>query len=67
MDPTDITIACSASSRENGADHGLGGPSVVLITGSEKPFRTKLSDRDYDKVLSLVNEFRSADPRSVLP
>ena len=32
----------------------------------DKPFQTKLSDRDYDEVLELVAEFRKRAPRSVL-
>ena len=50
-----------------GAQLGLGGPSLVLITGKDKPFQTLLSDREYDEVLALVNEFRSRSTRSVLP
>lgn len=49
-----------------GAELGLGGPSLVLVTGMDKPFQTKLSDRDYDEVLKLVREFRKRTPRSVL-
>ena len=53
--------------ERDGADVGLGGPSVVLVTGKDKPFQTKLSERDYDQVLALVQELKSRKPRSVLP
>jgi hypothetical protein len=45
---------------------GLGGPSLVLITGREKPFRTVLSTRDYADVRRLGAEYLSRRPRSVL-
>jgi hypothetical protein len=41
--------------------------SLVLVAGKEKPFQTKLSEREYDEVLALVDEFRNRSPRSVLP
>lgn len=53
--------------ERDGAQLGLGGPSLVLIAGKEKPFQTKLSEREYDEVLALVNEFKNRRPRSVLP
>ncbi len=53
--------------ERDGAGLGLGGPSVVLVAGKDKPFQTKLSERDYDQVLALVQEFKSRQPRSVLP
>jgi hypothetical protein len=49
----------------NGANVGLGGPSVILITGKEKAFRTVLSRADYGEVLRLGREFTSRVPRSV--
>jgi hypothetical protein len=52
--------------EREGAAHGLGGPSLVLITGMEKPFRTAFSERDYAKVRALGQEFRARTPRSVL-
>ena len=45
---------------------GLGGPSVVLITGKDKPLRTVLSKHDYASVRSLGEEYRQRRPRSVL-
>ena len=44
---------------------GLDGPSVVVIAGRKKPFRTLLSKADYKDVLRLGDEFRSRKPRSV--
>lgn len=51
--------------ERHGADVGLRGPSVVLITGMQKPFRTIFSDRDYERVRALVAEFLARVPRSV--
>lgn len=51
--------------RDGGAV-GLGVPSVVLITGKDKPFMTELSKRDYAEVRALGAEFRQRAPRSVL-
>lgn len=52
--------------ERDGAQLGLGGPSLVVITGMEKTFRTKLSERDYARVRQLGDEYRSRVPRSVL-
>jgi hypothetical protein len=52
--------------EREGATLGLDGPSVVLITGKDKPFRTTLSDRDYAEVRALATEFKRRTPRSVL-
>jgi hypothetical protein len=49
----------------NGADVGLGGPSLILIAGASKPFKTVLSKKDYKKIRKLGDEFLSRDPRSV--
>jgi hypothetical protein len=49
----------------DGAKVGLGGPSLILITGKDKPFRTTLSNADYDDVRRLGREFLSRCPRSV--
>lgn len=51
--------------ERNGAEVGLGGPSIIIITGLEKSFMTKISDADYGAVLDLAVEFRSRRPRSV--
>lgn len=49
----------------DGADVGLGGPSLVIITGKRKPFRTTFSTRDYVAARALGIEFLSRKPRSV--
>lgn len=51
--------------EREGAKLGLGGPSLVLITGKDKPFQTVLSPADYAEVRSLGREFLSRTPRSV--
>ena len=44
---------------------GLGGPSVVIITGKDKPFQTTLAKSDYEDVRRLGAEYRARSPRSV--
>ena len=44
---------------------GLGGPSIVLIAGRDKPFKTVLSEADYADVRRLGDEYRARVPRSV--
>lgn len=51
--------------ERDGAALGLGGASLVIITGAAKPFRTTLSSRDYAVVRALGGEYRSRKPRSV--
>ena len=46
---------------------GLGGPSIVILTGLDKPFRTVLSASDYDRVRALGDEYKARRPRSVEP
>jgi len=53
--------------ERNGQEVGLGGPSIVLIAGKNKPFRTKLSATDYEEVSRLGDEYRKRRPRSVAP
>jgi Txe/YoeB family toxin of Txe-Axe toxin-antitoxin module len=53
--------------EREGAAIGLGGPSIVLITGMAKEFRTTFSERDYENVRHLGAEYRSRTPRSVAP
>lgn len=48
----------------DGASVGLGGPSLVIITGARKPFKTTFSEADYAKVRSLGSEFLKRRPRS---
>ena len=52
--------------EREGSDLGLRGPSVVLITGMDKPFRSTFSASDYERVRRLGAEYRSRIPRSVL-
>lgn len=44
---------------------GLGGPSLVIICGKDKPFRTVLTDADYADVRALGREYTSRSPRSL--
>ncbi len=46
---------------------GLGGPSIVIICGRDKPFRTQLAEKDYARVRALGDEYMSRRPRSVAP
>jgi len=48
------------------AELGLGGPSIVLIDGRSKPFRTTLTRKDYASVKMLGDEYRARRPRSVV-
>ncbi|MBI5534601.1 MAG: hypothetical protein HY898_17880 [Deltaproteobacteria bacterium] len=52
--------------ERDGAKLGLGGPSIVLITPKDKPFRTVLSKADYADVRRLGEEYKARVPRSVL-
>jgi hypothetical protein len=51
--------------ERDGVKVGLGGPSLVLITGKDKPFQTVLANADYTEVRSLGREFLARTPRSV--
>jgi hypothetical protein len=44
---------------------GLDGPSIVIVAGKDKAFRTKLSRRDYNHVRQLGEEYKSRKPRCV--
>lgn len=52
--------------ERDGASVGLGGPSLVIITGMEKGFRTTFTGKDYAHVKALGAEYFSRTPRSVL-
>jgi len=52
--------------ERDGAAVGLGGPSLVVLTGMDKPFRTTFTERDYARVRRLGDEYRARVPRSVL-
>jgi hypothetical protein len=45
---------------------GLGGPSIVIVSGKDKRFLTELSKADYANVRRLGAEYRARRPRSVL-
>ena len=49
----------------DGGSKGLGGPSLIIITGMKKAFRTTFTSRDYAGVRVLGDEFLSRLPRSV--
>jgi hypothetical protein len=51
--------------ERGGTEVGLAGPSIVVITGKDKPFRTLLSDEEYRQVRALGDEYRRRSPRSV--
>lgn len=44
---------------------GLLGPSLVIITGLDKPNETAFSKADYRRVRALGDEYRARSPRSV--
>jgi hypothetical protein len=48
--------------EKDGADVGLGGPSVVVISGLDKPFKTVISPQAYAKVRALGDEYRAMNP-----
>lgn len=45
---------------------GVEKPLLVVIDGSDKPFRTKLAPADYAKVKRLGEEYLSRNPRSIV-
>jgi len=51
--------------ERDGAKVGLAGPSIVVIGGKDKPFRTQLSTQEYGHVRELGAEYRRRSPRSV--
>jgi len=51
--------------ERDGAKVGLAGPSIVVVAGKAKPFRTLLSDADYKQVRALEGEYRRRPRRSV--
>jgi hypothetical protein len=52
--------------ERDGGGVGLGGPSVVLLTGREKAFMTVLPAADYAEIRALGAEYRRRIPRSVM-
>ena len=51
--------------ERDGASVGLGGPSLVIITGMRKSFRTTFTTKDYEQVRALGLEYFKRNPRSV--
>jgi hypothetical protein len=51
--------------ERKGADVGLGGPSIVVLTGLDKPFLTVIAPSDYAAVRVLGDEYRARKPRSI--
>ncbi len=45
---------------------GLDGPSIIVIAGRTKPFRTVLSEGDSAEVRKLGAEYLARNPRSIL-
>jgi len=44
---------------------GLKGPSLIVLCGMEKAFRTTFTKSDYERVRTLGGRFRSRVPRPV--
>lgn len=44
---------------------GLPGPSLVIVTGMDKPNESAFSDADYRRVRRLGDEYRGRTPRSI--
>lgn len=44
---------------------GLPGPSLVIITGMDKPNETAFSESDYRRVRTMGDEYRRRTPRSI--
>lgn len=53
--------------ERDGEKLGLGGPSLVVLTGLDKPFMTTVSENAYAKVRNLGDEYRARNPRSIEP
>jgi len=51
--------------ERRGANTGLGGSAIVIITGMSKPFRTAFTASDYQRVRRLGDEYQGRVPRSV--
>jgi hypothetical protein len=51
--------------EREGASVGLGGPSLVIITGMRKSFKTTFTNKDYEEVRVLGLEYFKRTPRSV--
>ncbi|MFF2952038.1 hypothetical protein ACFVVU_11950 [Kitasatospora sp. NPDC057965] len=45
---------------------GAAKPLLVVVSGLDRPFKTVLSDADYEDVRELGSEYRKRNPRSTL-
>jgi len=45
---------------------GLPGPTIVVLTGMRKPWRTAFREADYDRVRELGESYRKTFPRRIL-
>lgn len=66
VDAIEAKLRVAALHDRRGLELNLGGPSLVIITGKDKPFLTTLSEADYAEVRQLGSEYRARKPRSVL-
>lgn len=53
------------ASKDELKRRGLDKPSIAVITGMRKPWRTKFSNRDYRNVKTLGRNYEDAAPRSL--
>ena len=51
--------------EQDDAARRLGAPTIVLLTGLRKAFRTTFSARDYEAVRALGDEYMRRVPRSI--
>jgi hypothetical protein len=51
--------------ERNGTEVGLDAPTLVIIDGMDKAFRTTFASADYERVRRLGEEYRRLVPRSV--
>ena len=65
VDSKDMHYRLFCLVERDGARVGLMGPSVVVVAGRTKPFRTVLSASDYAEVKKLGSEYLARSPRSV--
>jgi hypothetical protein len=47
------------------AKRGLNRPAIAVITGMRKPWRTRFSERDYQRVRALGDEYLQNHPRRI--
>ncbi|MEI8254558.1 MAG: hypothetical protein WCJ30_02675 [Deltaproteobacteria bacterium] len=59
-------LFCLLERDGNHPSLGLGAPSLILLDGRTKEFKTLLTGREYKTVLALGDEYKARKPRSVL-